>query len=146
MTYGGMSWKHTLELLERVPGLRLVFDTGNPVSSDDALAADPVLTKQSAWEFYDHVKEHVVYVHIKDGLFKEGKVMYCWPGEGDGDVRRICADLLARGYSGGLSIEPHMGAVCHDPSVTTDTQTKYALYTEYGKRLMKLIHAVESGK
>ena len=33
--YGGMSWSHTLKLLENVPGLKLVYDTGNPVHDDD---------------------------------------------------------------------------------------------------------------
>ena len=34
MNYGGMSWRHTLELVENVPGLKLVFDTGNPVAKN----------------------------------------------------------------------------------------------------------------
>ena len=35
MNYGGMGWNYTLRLIENVPGLKLVFDTGNPVFSDD---------------------------------------------------------------------------------------------------------------
>ena len=35
MNYGGMGWPYTLKLIENVPGLKLVFDTGNPVGSDD---------------------------------------------------------------------------------------------------------------
>jgi len=31
MNYGGMSWQHALELLDRCPGLKWVFDTANPV-------------------------------------------------------------------------------------------------------------------
>ncbi|MFW6367112.1 MAG: sugar phosphate isomerase/epimerase family protein, partial [bacterium] len=30
MNYGGMGYTYTLELVENVPGLKLVFDTGNP--------------------------------------------------------------------------------------------------------------------
>ena len=33
--YGGMSWEHTLEMLASVPGLKLVFDTGNPGTTPD---------------------------------------------------------------------------------------------------------------
>jgi len=141
--YGGMSWKHTLELLERVPGMKLVYDTGNPVFSDDFLAADPTSRKQSSWEFYDHVKDHVVYVHIKDGVFGDGKVTYCWPGDGEGDVRRICADLLARGYAGGFSMEPHMQAVPHLGTASTDEEAKFNTYVEYGRRFVKLLKELQ---
>jgi len=36
MNYGGMGYTYTLRLLENVPGLKLVFDTGNPVFSAPA--------------------------------------------------------------------------------------------------------------
>ncbi|MBA3710397.1 MAG: TIM barrel protein, partial [Planctomycetes bacterium] len=35
MNYGGMGWRYSLRIVERVPGLKLVFDTGNCVHSDD---------------------------------------------------------------------------------------------------------------
>jgi sugar phosphate isomerase/epimerase len=35
MNYGGMGWPYTLELLEKVPGMKLVFDTGNPIFNED---------------------------------------------------------------------------------------------------------------
>ena len=35
MNYGGMGAAYTQRLLTAVPGLKLVFDTGNPVFSDD---------------------------------------------------------------------------------------------------------------
>ncbi len=136
MNYGGMGWKYTLELLENVPGLSLAFDTGNPVFTDDRMQSEPY-QKQSAWEFYDHVKEHVSYIHIKDGIWstEEKKMQYTFPGEGNGDVRRILTDLFRRGYDGGISIEPHMGAVFHDPAAKTDEDRKYQMYIEYGTRL-----------
>ena len=34
-TYGGMSFEHTLRLLDEVPGLKLVYDTGNPPLTPD---------------------------------------------------------------------------------------------------------------
>jgi sugar phosphate isomerase/epimerase len=58
MNYGGMGWTYTRRLLENVPGLRLVFDTGNPVFTDDRTRPAP-WPKQSAWEFYRQVREHV---------------------------------------------------------------------------------------
>lgn len=138
MNYGGMGWPFTRRLLENVPGLQLVFDTGNPVASDDRSKPAPH-PKQSSWEFYEQVRDRVVYVHIKDGVFENGKMRCTYPGEGRGDVRRIVADLLRRGFDGGISIEPHLGAVFHDPSVTTDDESRFATYVEYGRRMERLI-------
>ena len=140
MNYGGMSWQHTLKLIEHVPGLKLVFDTGNPVFSDDRSKPKPY-PKQSAWEFYSHVKEHVAYVHIKDGYFDApgNKSVFTFPGEGKAEVPRIIRDLVQRGYQGGISIEPHLAVVFHDQSVTSSDEIRYANYVEYGRRMMKMI-------
>ncbi|MCD6303912.1 MAG: sugar phosphate isomerase/epimerase, partial [Planctomycetes bacterium] len=116
MNYGGMGWSYTLKLIENVPGLKLVFDTANPLNTRDYAAGEPV-RRQSTWDFYRHVREHIVYVHIKDSRFVEWtdgifpKSEFTWPGEGDGDVRRVVKDLIERGYDGGFSMEPHLGVV-----------------------------------
>jgi sugar phosphate isomerase/epimerase len=140
MNYGGMGWRYTLRLLENVPGLKLVFDTGNPIFSDDMNRPAP-RPKQSAWEFYEHVRDHIAYVHIKDGRWdaKEGKSTFTFPGEGEGDVRRIVKDLLSRGYDGGFSMEPHLAAVYHDPAITAPEDIKYRNYVEYGRRFERLV-------
>ncbi|OHE72710.1 MAG: hypothetical protein A2007_01705, partial [Verrucomicrobia bacterium GWC2_42_7] len=85
MNYGGMGWKYTLNLVESIPGLKLVFDTGNPVFADDYTKPKPY-PKQSAWEFYQQVKEHIVYVHIKDGVWDtvNDKAKFTFPGDGAG--------------------------------------------------------------
>ncbi|MBN1669561.1 MAG: sugar phosphate isomerase/epimerase [Kiritimatiellae bacterium] len=142
MNYGGMGWTYTLRLIENVPGLKLVFDTGNPLSSTDHTKNPPV-EGQSSWEFYSHVKEHVAYIHIKDGRKDPatGKVVWGWCGEGDGDVAKIVGDMLAGGYDGGISIEPHMKVVHHDAEVAAAENAKYANYVEYGRRMMKIVEA-----
>jgi len=139
MNYGGMGWPFTLKLLENVPGLKLVFDTGNLVFSDDRGKPKP-WPKQSSWEFYSHVREHVAYIHIKDGHWdaRQQKSVFTYPGEGQGDTRRIVKDLLARGYDGGISIEPHMGAVFHDPASQRSLDA-CEIYMEYGRRMMAMI-------
>ncbi len=143
MNYGGMGWPFTLKLLENVPGLKLVFDTGNPVFSDDR-SRPPPYSKQSSWEFYRHVRDHVVYIHIKDGRINPatGQRTYTYPGEGDGDVRRIVQDLLERGYDGGISIEPHMGAVYHDPD-SRHALNAPGIYVEYGRRMMRMVEELQ---
>lgn len=140
MNYGGMGYTYTLRLLENVPGLKLVFDTGNPVFSDDRAKAAPS-PKQSAYAFYSMVKEHLAYIHIKDGIWDAaaGKVRYTYPGEGHGDVPEILADLIGGGYAGGISIEPHLAVVFHDQSVQSESDVRFANYVEYGRRLMALI-------
>jgi sugar phosphate isomerase/epimerase len=140
MNYGGMGWPYTLKLLDNVPGLKLVFDTGNPVFSDDRSKPLPY-PKQSAWEFYSHVKEHIAYVHIKDGVWDaaEKKPVFTFAGDGDGDVRRIVKDLLDSGYDGGFSMEPHLAVVHHDPTLTAAEDIRYANYVEYGRRFMRLL-------
>ena len=139
MNYGGMGWSYSLRLLEEVPDLKLVFDTGNPVFTDDRTKPLP-FPKQSAWEFYDRVRDHVVYVHIKDGRMEDNECFYGWPGEGDGDVRRICEDLVKRGYEGGISIEPHLKAVYHEAAISSGEEAKYASYVEYGRRMETILN------
>ena len=55
--------------------------------------------KQSAWEFYRHVKDHIAYLHIKDGRWdaEAGKAYYTFAGQGDTDVRRIVKHMLDEG-------------------------------------------------
>lgn len=144
--YGGMGWQFTLKMLENVPGLKLVYDTGNPIWSDDR-AKTPPYPKQSSWEFYKNVREHVVYIHIKDGIHDPvtGKAKYSYPDEGVGDVRRIVQDLLERGYDGGISIEPHMGSVFHEAD-SGHTLNAPQIYVEYGRRMMRMVKETQSSK
>jgi len=154
MNFGGLSHEHTLRLLEAIPNpyFRLIFDTGNPVGSDRHIG-NPPYRKQSAWEFYRNVREFIEYVHIKDCIFiaETGDLFpdlqFTWPGEGHGNVREIVADLLATGYDGGLSIEPHMKMVYHRPARTrsgfqeqaSPEEVQSAMYVEYGRRLMNMV-------
>jgi len=145
MNYGGMGWPYTLELVENVPGLKLVFDTGNPVFTDDRTKPQPY-PKQSAWEFWTHVKEHVAYIHIKDGRVNDaGETIYTWAGEGDGNVKEVVKDALDGGYDGGISMEPHLAVVFHDANVTSDAEVMFSNYVEYGRRFMDLIREVGHG-
>jgi sugar phosphate isomerase/epimerase len=143
MNYGGMSWQHALELLDKAPGLKWVFDTANPVFNPDRSRPKP-WPRQDAWEFWTHVRDHVVHIHIKDATWNPAKndADYNWPGEGEGKVREILQDALARGYAAGVSIEPHMVVVFHDAaSKASDDQTR-TNFVEYGRRLTRLIEEV----
>lgn len=143
--WGSLSWEHTLRLLEGVnsPSLKLVYDTGNPLFHLDVRGHKPY-KRQDPWEFYTHVKQHIVYVHIKDGYVKEdGKNVCTFPGEGNGKVREALTDIFANGYDGGISIEPHMAVVYHDPSIKSEAEARYKNYIEYGKRIEKLVSEIK---
>lgn len=144
--YGGLGWPMTLELLNAVPGLKLVYDTGNPVLTED-WAQPEIRPMQDALEFYERVKSHVAYVHIKDGVWssQSEKTKFTFPGEGSGKVPEILAALKRDGYDGVISIEPHMGSVFHDPSAGQGTpEAIYKGFVEYGRRLETLIAALDS--
>lgn len=142
MNYGGMGWPFTLRLLENVPGLKLVFDTGNPVFTLDRSKPEPH-PYESAWEFYENVRDFVVYVHIKDAVRNaDGSPAFTMCGDGLGDVERIVADLFKRGYDGGFSMEPHLAVVFHDASVQSSDEIRYSNYVEYGRRFESILRKV----
>jgi sugar phosphate isomerase/epimerase len=134
--WGGLGPEATLELLRRVdsPRLKLVFDTGNPAQ----YGAD-------SWDYYQAVRDHIAYVHIKDYLPRgpKGEERACLPGEGTCHVKEIVADLRARGYDGGFSIEPHIASVIHLKKEIEDPELAYRTYLDYGRRFQRL--AEEAG-
>jgi sugar phosphate isomerase/epimerase len=146
MNYGGMGWPFMLKLLENTPGLKVVFDTGNPVFNPDRTKPKP-WPRQDAWEFYSHVKEFIAHVHVKDAIWnaERNNADYTYPGEGQGCVKRILGDLLAGGYDGGISIEPHLAVVFHDANVKASAEKQFDTYLEYGRRLMKLLAEIRLG-
>jgi sugar phosphate isomerase/epimerase len=149
MNYGGMSWEHTMRLLEAIdsPSFRLVFDTGNPPMSPDRRGARP-WALQSSWDFYRNVRDFVDYVHVKDcvwmaetdGIFPRAD--FTWPGEGRGEVRPILSDLVSRGYSGFLSIEPHREVVFHEGEAP-GRAARLDAYVEYGRRLEAMVAGLQ---
>ena len=144
MNYGGMSSHDALEMLEKCPGLKWVFDTANPIFNADRRGSLP-WKKQDPWQMWTQLRDHTVHIHIKDATWNPAKndADYNWPGEGQGRVRDILRDAFARGYDGGISIEPHMVVVFHDAHAKagTDEETKQN-FVEYGRRLEQIISEV----
>ena len=145
MNYGGMSSHDALEMLEKCPGLKWVFDTANPIFNADRRGPLP-WKKQDPWQMWTQLRDHTVHIHIKDATWNPAKndADYNWPGEGQGRVRDILRDAFARGYDGGVSIEPHMVVIFHDAHAKagTDDETKQN-FVEYGRRLEKIIAEVK---
>ncbi len=145
MNYGGMSWQHALELIDKAPGLKWVFDTANPVFNPDRSKPKP-WPRQDPLEFWNHIHDHVTHIHVKDATWSTAKndADYNWPGRGEGKVRAILEDALGHGYSAGISIEPHMVVVFHDAgSKASDETATRTNFVEYGRRLMQLLEEVK---
>src|SRR5665213_2985769 len=144
MNYGGMSWRHGLELMDNCPGLKWVFDTGNPVFNPDRSKPRP-WPRQDAWEFWEHIREYVAHIHVKDATFVPAKndCDYNYPGEGQGRVRDILQDALSRGYDAGISIEPHVAVVLHDESVQEADDVVLDSYIRYGRLLEGMLREIQ---
>lgn len=86
-----------LKLMERFYGdhFKAVFDFANFIQ-----VGQPTL------EAYEKLCPFIAYIHIKDALMKDGRVVPA--GEGDGAVQEILAKIFASGYNGFLSLEPHL--------------------------------------
>lgn len=140
--WGGFSAKHTLRLIEEVPGLKLVFDTGNPIFQRDRSKSEPY-PWQDAFGFYNEIKDHIVHVHVKDCRYPgvgEAEPEYTMPGEGDCHLKMILQDLKARRYDGGFAIEPHVATVFHvQDGEDPDWDQCYKSYVEYGNRMADLL-------
>ena len=131
--WGGLSAENGNILLGEVnsPALKAVFDTGNPVTY-----------RQDTWTYYQTVRQDIVYVHIKDAKRVGTEDVYTYCGEGDGYVREVIHDLLSTGYDGGISIEPHLEAIIHTGQQADSGAQLYESYTEYGRRLMRIVEEV----
>lgn len=153
MNYGGFSSSHTLRLIEEIPGLQLIFDTGNPVFQRDRSQAGPQRTTegsasssyawQDAWQFYQDVREHIIHIHIKDCRNPKAdgeEPEYVFPGEGQAYVPAIVDDLKDRNYQGFIAIEPHVATVFHvQDGQSPDWQQCYDSYVSYGRAMESLI-------
>ncbi|MHC4557303.1 MAG: sugar phosphate isomerase/epimerase family protein [Planctomycetota bacterium] len=81
------------------PKLRLVYDPANFVWGEKI--TDNV---ESCWPV---MKPYVVHIHIKDwklGAQDVGSI----PGEGDGQIKELLAELAALNYDGCMTMEPHL--------------------------------------
>lgn len=94
----GDNIERCLDLYENLycDNFKAVFDSANFVQCG-------VDTKEA----YDKLKPYIGYMHIKDALKENGRVLPA--GKGDGNLPYILNDLLKSGYDGFLSLEPHLG-------------------------------------
>ncbi len=78
------------------PHFKAAFDFANFVQCGEDPAA--------CWEL---LKEHVVYIHIKDAVSGKNENVLC--GTGDGKIAQILTQAIRdEGYEGFLTLEPHL--------------------------------------
>ena len=143
MNWGGFSAEHTLRLIDEVPQMKLIFDTGNPTFQRDRSKpnADGTFPWQDGLDFFHQVKEHVVHVHIKDCInpvSDDVEPVYTYPGKGQSHVREIISELKQSDYQGFIAIEPHVATVFHAKEDEIDWQQCYDSYVKYGKELEEI--------
>ena len=90
-----------VDIIESVgsPALRAAWDPANFVQ---------VGVARPFTEGYAMLRPYVDYLQVKDALSADGAVVPA--GEGDGELEATIAALLADGYDGFASMEPHLAA------------------------------------
>lgn len=94
-----------LEVLEAVPGLKVVFDNGNTFSADDPVSA---YRKLLPWIIHVHMKDSTVLDSPCDGaiLRRNGKYMRsALIGDGDLDLCGFLSLLESTGYDRWITLE-----------------------------------------
>jgi len=96
----GHTAENCVDLVKTVdsPKLRLAYDPANFVWGEKI--TDNIKT---CWPL---MKPYVVHVHIKD--WKLGADTGSIPGEGDGRIKKLLAELAKLRYDGCLTMEPHL--------------------------------------
>ncbi len=94
--YGDMA-DRCLDLMQSFYGenFRCTFDFANFVQCG-----------QDTLEAYEMLEPYIAYIHVKDAMRKDGRVVPA--GEGDGKLGDILSRLDRKGYDGFLSLEPHL--------------------------------------
>ncbi len=144
MNWGGFSADHTLRLIEEVPDIKLIFDTGNPTFQHDRSQPndDGTFPWQDSLEFFHQVKQHIIHVHIKDCInpvSADVEPEYTYPGEGQSHVQQIVTELQNDHYQGFIAIEPHVATVFHAKAEDVDWQQCYNSYVKYGQMMENII-------
>ena len=99
--------RRCLDLMKSInsPKLRCAFDFANFVQVGEKPA-----------ENWPLLKPYTTHIHIKDAVMGTGQVVPA--GQGDGSIGDILADAFKSGYSGFVSLEPHLKVAGHSHGET----------------------------
>ncbi|MFT0132359.1 sugar phosphate isomerase/epimerase family protein [Candidatus Enterenecus avicola] len=119
-------WQQFLEIAQEYPQITLLHENEKDIYGDtperclhllQALnspqvkaAFDPANFVQCDVEVFPHayrlLKKHIAYMHIKDARYEDHRVTPA--GKGDGQVQNVLEALVADGFVGFASLEPHL--------------------------------------
>jgi sugar phosphate isomerase/epimerase len=123
------------ELLDTVdsPALGLLFDIGNGIAYG-----------YSAYDMLGEIVTWVRHVHVKDAEGPATAPAYRVPGQGHARVADCLRLLLDAGYTGALSIEPHLAVVPHEGRRASDAECA-AAFVAAGRALTDLLGTLTAG-
>lgn len=121
-------------LMHQVAGdsLRFLWDPANFVQVGEA---------HPTTDGWASLSPYLSYVHIKDARFPDGAVVAA--GEGDGEVGQLLHALVACGYQGFLSLEPHLVVAGRAGGFTGETGMRHAVASL--RRVMGEVGCAEAG-
>lgn len=127
--WAGRSGERMLTLLEKVasPALGLMFDTGNGVPYG-----------YEAYDVLTQIVDHVAHVQVKDATGEQESPVYCLPGQGRARVADCLRLLLAGGFTGTWSIEPHLTVRPHE-NLSDPGADGVDAFVAYGRQLERLV-------
>ena len=86
---------------------RFLFDAlESPYLQGAFDAANFVQCKENPLEAFALLKDKIAYIHIKDAVYTDNENVLC--GTGDGQIPEVLRQAMANGYSGFLTLEPHL--------------------------------------
>ncbi|MFE9829445.1 sugar phosphate isomerase/epimerase family protein [Streptomyces halstedii] len=134
--WAGSDAGRALRLLTEVnsPALRVLFDTGNGVPHGYRAA-----------DLLGPLLPYVAHVHVKDAVRgPDGTTAYVLPGDGEAEVEHCLRTLLAAGYTGPLSLEPHLALRPHE-GLLRPGEDAADLFVRAGRRLEELLAGLTAG-
>ncbi|MCM6773149.1 sugar phosphate isomerase/epimerase [Nocardia sp. CDC159] len=131
--WAGTDPRRAIDLLDSIdsPALRLLFDTGNGPAHG-----------YSDYDYLAPLVDLVDHVHIKDAIATDAGVRYVRPGQGRCRVADGVRLLLAHGYSGVFSIEPHLTLRPHESMTEL---TDISEFVDYGRHFDALLADIVDG-
>lgn len=86
----------------RSPHLQFLWDSANFIREHEENVVE------RGWPL---LGQYVGFIHLKDAVLSDGRMVTA--GEGDGQIDILLQKLMARGYQGFLTLEPHLKIAGH---------------------------------
>jgi len=146
MNYGGMSWQHGLELLDKCPGLSGFSIPANPISTRDG--PTQTLSQQDGLEFGTTSATMLSISISRIATWNAAKkdADYNWPAKVKAPRARHSCRSLLRGYQEPFLSTAHGSGLSRCPVQRSDEDAMARNFVEYGKRLERMAAEAHRGR